>query len=77
MASLQQQFAEPVTRPDYETWMQDVRSRLAAMDFDVDTWQKNWAYDFRYAYDAGKPAWDAAESALDFWWRELMAASWT
>jgi len=64
-------------RPDYTTWLSEVRATLASMNMEMDAWRKNWAYDFRRDYDAGVSAYDAAMHAHTFWWQELMAESWT
>jgi len=68
---------DQVLRPDYETWLTDVRAILVSMNTEMDLWQDNWIYDFREAYEAGTPAHDAAISAREFWWHKLLAESWT
>lgn len=64
-------------RPDYGTWLVEVRTVLRAMRMEMSNWQENWEFDFRKEYDRGLPARDAAVRAHDFWWREILAESWT
>ena len=64
-------------RPDYRTWLREVRNILAGMKTDMDAWQLNWSFDFRREYEAGFAAATAAAHARAFWWQELMAESWT
>ncbi len=66
-----------VPRPDFETWMREVRSVLNDMRTDCDSWQQNWHFDFRAEYEAGASAVAAATHAHAFWWQEMMAESWT
>ena len=68
-------YAAP--RPDFATWMCEVRNVLADMEIDLDAWQLNWRFDFRREYEAGAPAAAAAAHAHAFWWQELLAESWT
>jgi len=71
------QCAEPTIQVDYRTWLSDVRATLASMNMEMETWQRNWAYDFRNEYNAGTSTRDAALRAYDFWWEHLLAESWT
>ncbi|HXZ79484.1 MAG TPA: hypothetical protein VEG30_06100 [Terriglobales bacterium] len=64
-------------RPDYETWLEDVRAVLLSMNAEMRLWQDNWRYDFRQAYEAGTSAHEAAMDAREFWWRELLTECWT
>ena len=64
-------------RPDYRAWLMEVRTALAAMRMEMANWQENWEFDFRKEYSRGSSAHDAALRAHDFWWRELLAESWT
>lgn len=63
--------------PDYGTWLVEVRTVLAAMQMEMANCQDNWEFDFRKEYDRGSSARDAALRAHDFWWRQLLAESWT
>lgn len=63
--------------PDFGTWLVEVRTVLAAMQMEMTNWQDNWDFDFRKEYDRGSSARDAALRAHDFWWRQLLAESWT
>ena len=67
----------PAPRPDFQTWLREVRTILLGMNTDMDEWQSNWAFDFRREYDAGAAAVIAAAHAHSFWWQELLAESWT
>ena len=67
----------PTTKPDYEQWLENVRTELASMHIEMEAWRKNWAFDFWNEYDAGRSAHDAALCAHDFWWGELMTESWS
>lgn len=71
------QIPDLAIRPDYSTWLDEVRATLASMHMEMEAWRNNWAYDFRKDYDAGVSARDAAMHARRFWWQELMAESWT
>jgi hypothetical protein len=64
-------------RPDYKDWLLDVRGALMTMNIKMDTWQRNWEYDFRDEYASYATADDAAVHAHDFWWQQLLAESWT
>lgn len=62
---------------DYKTWLDDVQDTLTAMDIEMEAWQENWEFDFRGEFDRGATPRDAALTAYDFWWHELLAESWT
>ena len=76
MAALRQ-LPDLAVRPEYTSWLNEVRATLASEHMELDAWEKNWAYDFRRDYDAGVSAHDAAVLAETYWWQELMAESWT
>jgi hypothetical protein len=64
------------TQADYKTWLDDVQDTLTAMDIEMEAWQENWEFDFRGEFNRGSTPHDAARSAYDFWWQELLAESW-
>ncbi len=66
-----------VVRRGYLTWLNEVRSTLAARNMDVDAWGRNWPYDFRKEYEEGSSPASAAQAAYDYWWQEVLAESWT
>jgi len=66
-----------IPRPDFQTWLREVRNILLSMDTDMDQWQGNWRFDFYREYEAGAPALTAAAHAHAFWWQELLQESWT
>lgn len=62
---------------DYSTWLEEVRSVLETMDILMDAWQRSWEFDFQKEYDRGSTPRMAAVHAHDYWWRQLLAESWT
>lgn len=54
----------------YETWLERVRGALREINMEMSDWQVFWQFDFRYEFDAGVNAADAAMKATRFWWRQ-------
>ena len=65
------------TQTNYETWWQEVRNTLGAMNMHVEDCQENWEFDFRQEFEEGSTPENAAVRAFDFWWEQLLEESWT
>lgn len=57
-----------MTNANYETWLNQVRTSLNAINMPMDDWQKTWAFDFDAEYRAGASAGQTAHKANRFWW---------
>lgn len=62
---------------NYKAWLSEVRTELITLGMKMDACQENWEFDFRNEYDGGSTPFDAAVHAHEFWWRHLLAESWT
>ena len=62
---------------DYDAWLHEVDFILKTMNMKMESWQKEWEFDFQTEYEGEAAPRVAAVRAHDFWWGKLMAESWT
>jgi hypothetical protein len=55
---------------NFDAWLHEVREALKLINMPMDSWQRRWAFNFRWEFDLGTPAKAAALNVNRFWWYE-------